>query len=289
MHLYLDIKTIPSQRPGIRDEIAATITPPGNISKAETIAAWEAEKKPALVDEAYAKTAYDGAAGHVVAIAYGIDDGNEATWCAKYMRPDWLVGSKQDMLSTEKVIMERAFVAMTDALQNAANAAEKHRLGPGRGFVYVRGGEIRDCQANVGPVTVVAHYADHVLRFLYQRAVILGVPVPRWFPINARANHNQPMGGAPLVVDTMTYWTGYGGRISLDRLCDTLGVKRETHIGDDQVYDRWLADDYDDVVLVARSNVMRLRQIHRKLTFWTPPPEQVVGPETVMQEALVHD
>lgn len=37
MRLYLDIETIPGQRPGLRDEIAAKITPPGNISKFERV------------------------------------------------------------------------------------------------------------------------------------------------------------------------------------------------------------------------------------------------------------
>ncbi len=71
---YFDIETIPSQLAGIREELAATIEPPGNISKAETIAAWHADKKPALIEDAYLKTSFDGGVGQVVVIGYAIDD-----------------------------------------------------------------------------------------------------------------------------------------------------------------------------------------------------------------------
>ena len=47
MKIYLDIETIPGQSPELKTEIAATIKPPGSMKKAETIARWEAEEKPA--------------------------------------------------------------------------------------------------------------------------------------------------------------------------------------------------------------------------------------------------
>lgn len=73
MNIFLDIETIPSQLPGIREELAASISPPGNISKAETIATWESEKKPALVEEAYRKTALDGTLGQIICIGFAFD------------------------------------------------------------------------------------------------------------------------------------------------------------------------------------------------------------------------
>ena len=75
MHIYLDIETLPTADPAIIAEIAATVTPPGNISKAETIAAWEAEKKPALVAQAVAKTSFDTLAGSIACICWAVDDG----------------------------------------------------------------------------------------------------------------------------------------------------------------------------------------------------------------------
>lgn len=277
MHLYLDIETIPGQRPGLRDEIAAKITPPGNISKPETIAAWEAEKKPELVEEAYRKTSFDGGVGHVVSIAYAIDDGEvdgigpgiaDRHWCAVPL--DSCEPRYDQWISIERERLTMAFADMTRALQNAANAAVTHPFGPGRGYVTrQRDGSLVDCEAVIGPVTIVAHHADFDVRFLYQRAVILGVRVPWWFPINARPNHFS--NGASAVFDTMIYWAGYGGRIGQDRLCAALGIERGDDIGGDEVYDRWLAGDGEAIWNHNRADVERLRQVHRRLTFWTPP------------------
>lgn len=74
MLLHLDIETIGTTDPAVIVEIAAGIAPPGNISKAETIAAWEAEKKPGLVEEAVRKTSFDGGLGHVICFGYAVDD-----------------------------------------------------------------------------------------------------------------------------------------------------------------------------------------------------------------------
>lgn len=280
MHLYLDIETIPGQRPGLRDEIAAKITPPGNYKKADTIAAWEADEKPALVEEAFRKTSFDGGVGHVVSIAYAIDDGEvdgigpgmaDRHWCAV----PWQDGSawKPDYSNWESIEAERlemTFRAMTRALQAAANAAMKHPFGPGRGYVTRQAdGSLVDCDALIGPVTVVAHHADFDIRFLFHRAVVLGVRLPWWFPVNARPNHF--FNGAPAVFDTMTYWAGYGGRIGQDRLCAALGIERGDDIPGSEVYDRWLAGDGEAIWNHNKADVERLRAIHRRLTFWKPP------------------
>lgn len=100
--LFLDIETIPGQRPGIREEIAAAINPPGNMSKPETIAAWERDTKPGVVDAAYARAGLNGASGEVWCVAWALDDGE--IQCASRLNPaygetevlatfyDWLRG-----------------------------------------------------------------------------------------------------------------------------------------------------------------------------------------------------
>ena len=279
MHLYLDIETIPGQRPGLRDEIAAKILPPGNYKKPETIAAWETDEKPALVEEAFRKTSFDGGVGHVVSIAYAIENGevdgigvgmSDRHWCSVPFEHESNWTPRYDQwISIEAERLELAFRAMTRALQDAADAAVKHPLGPGRGYVTRQAdGSLVDCQAHID-VTVVAHHADFDLRFLFHRAVVLGVRLPWWFPVNARANHWSP--GSPRVIDTMTYWAGHGGRIGQDRLCAALGIERGDDIGGAEVYDRWLAGDGEAIWEHNRADVERLRTIHRRLTFWTPP------------------
>jgi len=74
--IYIDIETIPTQRADVREYIATTVTHPGNISKAETIAKWNEESRPAAFQEAVAKTGLDGAFGQIVCIGYDLlDDG----------------------------------------------------------------------------------------------------------------------------------------------------------------------------------------------------------------------
>lgn len=72
--LYLDIETIPAQSQEVRDRIAQSVKPPASMKKAETIEAWEREQKPEAVKEAIAKTALNGAYGHICCIGWAIDD-----------------------------------------------------------------------------------------------------------------------------------------------------------------------------------------------------------------------
>jgi hypothetical protein len=75
MNIYLDIETLPSEADWVREEIAKGITCPGNYSKPESIAKWEVDNKPALVEEAVQKTGLDGGYGKVCCIGYAVEDG----------------------------------------------------------------------------------------------------------------------------------------------------------------------------------------------------------------------
>src|SRR5690349_2440046 len=90
--VFIDIETIPAQRPDVLDEIRATeqdkldaalaaIKPPGNYKKQETIDEWLATEAPKIaagltaafdqtVDEAYRKTGLDGSFGQIVCVSY---------------------------------------------------------------------------------------------------------------------------------------------------------------------------------------------------------------------------
>ena len=75
MKLFLDIETVGTSDQTVIDEIAASIKPPGSITKPESIAAWNVDRKPAAIDEAVARTSFDGGLGHVICFGYAIDDG----------------------------------------------------------------------------------------------------------------------------------------------------------------------------------------------------------------------
>lgn len=74
--VYLDIETIPDQRPGTLDRLRAEVTAPASFKKPESIEAWLAENRDIAAREALAKTSFDGGAGHVCTIAWGKNGGD---------------------------------------------------------------------------------------------------------------------------------------------------------------------------------------------------------------------
>jgi predicted PolB exonuclease-like 3'-5' exonuclease len=65
----LDIETLPGPE-SLKEAIAETIAPPGNLTKLESIHKWREEKKPALVEEKYRKTSLEGHWGRVCCVGY---------------------------------------------------------------------------------------------------------------------------------------------------------------------------------------------------------------------------
>ena len=151
-HLFIDIETIPVQRADLRDLIASTVTHPGNISKAETIAKWNEEQRPAAVEEAIARTSLDGAFGQVCVISAAIDDAD----------PVILMESFWDDPAAEKLLLE----SLRDWMDKAIEPNE------------------------VMGISVVGHNVSAFdLRFLIQRSIINGV---RPHPVLARAAQAKP-------------------------------------------------------------------------------------------------
>ncbi len=235
MHLYLDIETIPGQTPGLRDDIARAITPPANYKKPETLAQWEAEQKPLLIDDAWRKTAFHGDRGELICIAWAVND--EPVQCvSRTLAPHNNGDDERGLLA--------AFFA------EVSRALEAHH--------YRR------------PVFVGHNVRDFDLRFLYQRAVVLDLAPPLHFPHDARPNGES-------VFDTMTAWAGWGGRVSLDRLCAALGLAQKgselggEDIDGSKVWDYVRAGRIDEVVTYCKADVERVRAIHRRLTFAAAP------------------
>lgn len=75
MKIFVDIETIPSQVDSVRERILDNITHPGNITKQESIDKWMEEKAPKAAEDAWRKTALDGAFGEVICAAWALDDG----------------------------------------------------------------------------------------------------------------------------------------------------------------------------------------------------------------------
>jgi hypothetical protein len=130
MNVYLDIETIPGQNPAIKEQIAAAIdevpplvipTCPKHYKKEETIHAWyqqtlpqlmqEAqqkhqlaiEKREALIEENWRKTALTGEYGHVVCIGWAVEDEEPrallyaASDCEKQLLQDFFTTLSQQL------------------------------------------------------------------------------------------------------------------------------------------------------------------------------------------------
>ena len=217
MNIYLDIETIATQSDAVREEIAASITPPGNISKAETIAAWEAEKKPALVKEAIAKTSFDGAAGHICCIG----------WAIGWSKPR---SASITSIDDEKATLQAVFAEM------ASSVKDEWRV----------------------PVIVGHNVANFDIRFIWQRAIILGVRLPTWFP-------RDPKPWSSEVFDTMAAFAGARGTIGMDRLCRALGMDGKGDIDGSMVGDLWAAGEHEAIAAYCRADIERTRDIHRRM------------------------
>ena len=75
--LFLDIETLPGDE-SLKEELAADITPPGNISRPESIKQWEEEKKPIEIENRHRKTSLRGHTGRILCNGY-INDGLQET------------------------------------------------------------------------------------------------------------------------------------------------------------------------------------------------------------------
>jgi hypothetical protein len=217
MNLYLDIETIPSQDPAVHARIAETITAPGNISKADTIAAWAAEKKPGLVKEAIAKTALDGSAGHICCIGWAWNDEPPHAHTIATIKTERDFLSDCARLWTERV---------------------------GNNFSR--------------PVVIGHNVIGFDIRFIWQRAIVLGVRMPEWFP-------RDPKPWGDDAFDTMTAFAGARGMIGLDRLSLALGLEGKGDVDGSMVGEMWSAGRYEEISAYCKGDVERTRAIHRQM------------------------
>lgn len=212
--LYLDIETIPTTDAEKVAEIAASIACPGNISKPESIAAWETEKKPKLIEEAVAKTSFSGAYGKVCCIGWA-----------------WGDDETQSMIHPDG-----EYSTLCEAFETISHQAPRHVI-----------------------PTIVGHYvANFDLRFLIQRAMVLGVRLPLWYP-------RDPKPWSREVFDTMAAWAGAKESISLDNLCKALGVAGKDGVDGSMVAGMWRRGEYEAIASYCRDDVERVRIVHRRM------------------------
>ena len=116
--------------------------------------------------------------------------------------------------------------------------------------------------ANDAPVkvhTIVGHNVSAFdLRFLWQRAVILGIPRPQSIPWQAKPWELQ---------DAMVMWNpDREKRISLDRLCKVLGIKSpKGDLDGSKIAQAWADGRHDDIAHYCKADVDATRACWQKL------------------------
>lgn len=233
MKVYLDIETACTSDPATIREIEQGISPPGNISKAETIAAWERDKRPLALAEAVRKTALDAAAGSVISIA----------WAAGDADPICLVRDPTE--PTDKPLLEDWLNHLHRQLQAASLTASTD---PGR--------EVFTAEPHF-----VAHNATFDLGFLYRRLIVNHIIPPFRFPGPASWRYGRDYGC------TMIEWCGFRDLISLDKLCKALSIPSPKAAGMDggNVGEVWKAGDLAAVRKYNMADVEAVRAIWARM------------------------
>jgi hypothetical protein len=229
MRIYLDVETVPSQKPDARDLIRANIKPPGTLKKPERIAAWWQDAAPDAVEEAWRKTALDASAGELVSISWATDDDGPFT----------AIRSKRD---DERVVLAQFFGQLQAHLM--ANAV---RMADGR--------ELWE-----DAPLFVAHNAQFDLGFLWRRSVVLGIRPP--FRIPAPDARPGSYGC------TMRAWAGPRDTIGLDRLTRALGVATpKGDMDGSKVYDAWQAGELDRIAKYNAADVVATRECWQRMAW----------------------
>jgi hypothetical protein len=263
-NITLDIETIPSQKPGLLDEIRASIADnfkaPSDMtkeracaelgmtdaneikftSKARALELWadrfKHEKAEEVSQEEYKKTCFDGSQGQICVVGLAF---NDADPIAIY-RDDW-----QNPTSEGDLVAE-AFTAIADCYHP---------------------------QSDRRPLFIGHNITGFDLRFLFQRAVILGIKPPSIIPF-----HAKPWDDA--VFDTMTRWAGNQGGIKLDALCKALGVGGKTEgVDGSMVWPMVQEGRIDEVADYCRGDISATYRAYCRLTFQPLPVAQACAQE----------
>ena len=108
--------------------------------------------------------------------------------------------------------------------------------------------------------TLVGHYITGFdIQFLTKRAIVLGVELP---PNSAFPRDPKPWGKG--IHDTMTMWAGVRDRISLDALCNILGIPGKGDFDGSMVADAWANGRHKKIAEYCADDVSRTREIHKR-------------------------
>jgi hypothetical protein len=225
--IYLDVETLPGMTAESKSKARRDTHAPGTLKKSESITTWWATEGDAAIELTWRKQALDPAAGELAAIGWAIDDD----------APECVVRGLEE---TEGDYLRRALAVIDARLQAAAQPADP-LLAPW----------LEDLKPYF-----VGFNAQFDAGFLRARGWANRVLVPRWLP-SAFARAPRDYGC------TMLAFSGYGGRISLDRLSRALGVPSPKADGVDggEVLDLWRDGHHQELAAYCLRDVQATRAV----------------------------
>lgn len=249
MNICIDIETIPSTDPAVIEVFHANArenfkVPSGLtkeqaaadlgftdkdqikcINKDTMLATWVEHfrdtKCGEQAEEQWLKTSFDGALGQIAVIGLAFDDADPIALYSD----DW----KHD----EAKILRLAFEAIADSY----NPTSQRR-----------------------PLFIGHYVADFDLRFLFQRAVILGIKPPMFIPFHAKAWSEH-------IYDTMMAWAGHKGTIKLGKLCEALGLPGKDGLDGSMVWPMVRDGKIKEVGDYCAHDVWMARAAYQRMTF----------------------
>ena len=96
------------------------------------------------------------------------------------------------------------------------------------------------------------------MRFLIQRAIVLGVRLPLWLKRDLKPWSED-------IFDTMQRWSGARDTVSLSKLCEAFDIPDGDEIDGSQVWDCIKAGEHDKVVKHCAHDIRKLIAIHNRM------------------------
>lgn len=238
MNVYFDIETIPVQDPELiaemrvelkaeLDEALDCIRAPSNYKDEAKIREYVNAKHAELlaahegkVQDAILKTSFDGGLGQVCVIGWAIEDDAPMSRHVGNLTP-----------SDERVVLQHFFASL-DNLYSPTNR-----------------------------ITLIGHNViGFDIRFVWQRAMVLGVKPPFWMP-------RDPKPWGDTTFDTMLAWSGLKQGGSMDKLCRIFGIPGKGDMDGSKVWPMVQEGRIAEVAEYCRGDVERTRALHRRMTF----------------------
>lgn len=108
------------------------------------------------------------------------------------------------------------------------------------------------------PVIVGHNVAQFDIRFLWQRAFVLGVKLPAWFPRDPKAWDQN-------IHDTMQMWGGARDYVSLDALCKAMGLPGKGNITGADIQGMYDRGEHEAIASYCLADIERVRSVHQRM------------------------